>query len=468
MKTSVKLFIGLFVCLFAGLVSCEQLNKTESGQGTAEFSFDLKSEQDAKSSSDSSSVPSGIMISVENMAGIPVFTDKVIPLYTFGTEYVSKNIELATGQYRLTKFMVINTAGKVLFAAPVAGSPMAYLTTRPLPLTFNIMTNHVTKVMPEVLQVGNLNPDQFGYAAFGFQVINPLAFWVVCLLDNPLAESPVQLTFANLTVISPSGWRFTFRLQASPNNITIRGGADFYDLLVEKEGFEPQKFHISAEELKSTTQDKPLVLKIPSSAGYKVLSLQPGPEKGKDALVSNLEPDKNFGGHKYFEATFLSEPLLTVMRSNRSLIKFNLDSLPESAVLKKIILTLSYDFPVPYDISIFKPDIYPSPGIDWYGGVLQQIVEQWEEDKVTWNSQPKTTDINQVFIPPFNRNINFINIDVTRLFLPPATTSDGTEIPNHGMLFRLWPADKFPGFRFASSDFPEPNMRPKLTIYYTF
>ena len=57
-----------------------------------------------------------------------------------------------------------------------------------------------------------------------------------------------------------------------------------------------------------------------------MIILQPGPEAGKDAMVSNLEPDKNFGAHKYFEATFLSEPVLTVMRSNRSMIWFNLST----------------------------------------------------------------------------------------------------------------------------------------------
>ena len=56
-----------------------------------------------------------------------------------------------------------------------------------------------------------------------------------------------------------------------------------------------------------------------------------------------------------------------------------------------------------------------------------------------------------------------IDVDVTRLFV----TSAANALPNHGMLFRLWPADKFPGFRFASSDFAEPKMRPRLTIYYT-
>jgi hypothetical protein len=191
-----------------------------------------------------------------------------------------------------------------------------------------------------------------------------------------------------------------------------------------------------------------------------VLVLQPGPEKGKDAMISNLNPEKNFGDYKYFEATFLSEPILTVMRSNRSLIWFNPDSLPKSAVIMKVILTLKYDIPVPFDSSYLI-----GMGPLWVGGVLQQIVEPWDEFKVTWNTQPKTVEANQVYISPFIKNANFIDVDVTRLFVYPSTT-DPAIYPNYGMLFKLWPVDRFPGFRFASSDYPVAIMRPRLTIYY--
>ena len=183
---------------------------------------------------------------------------------------------------------------------------------------------------------------------------------------------------------------------------------------------------------------------------------------GKDAMISNLEPAKNFGDHKYFEATYLSESVLTVMRSNRSMIWFNTDSLPKSAVIKKVTLGLRYDLPIPFD-NTYVTDTYPSAGIAWYGGVLQQIIEPWEESKVTWNTQPKTIEANQVFIPPFIRNTNLIEVDVTKLFIP----ANASALPNYGLLFRLWPTDKFPGFRFASSDFPDPGMRPRLTIFYT-
>ena len=152
--------------------------------------------------------------------------------------------------------------------------------------------------------------------------------------------APAQLpTTADLTVFADNNWHYMFRLEASVNHLIIRGGSDIYIFLLEKEGYLPQKFDFTARELAATTRENPLILKIPyDSGGWKVLILQPGPDAGKDAMISNLEPDKNFGGHKYFEATFITEPVLTVMRSNNSLIWFDLNALPKSATIKKVTL----------------------------------------------------------------------------------------------------------------------------------
>jgi hypothetical protein len=358
--------------------------------------------------------------------------------------------------------MVINPSGAVSYAAPVAGSPLAYLCSKPLPFSFRIIAGQVTKIAPEVLVVGDQTPDKFGYAVFGIQVIKPLDIWVMCILDNPLLMAPTQITSAALTISAASGWHFTFKLEPAVNHLVIRGGSEIYSFVLTKDGYPAQNMKFTAKQLLATSKENPLILKIPYGSVEKVLILQPGPENGKDAMISNLEPDKNFGGYKYFEATYLSEPTLTVMRSNRSLIFFNLDSLPKSALIKKAILKLTYDLPIPFDNS-YITDTYPTPGTTWYGGVLRQIINPWEENSVTWNTQPETIEANQVFIPPFIRNTNVIEVDVTKLIV----SVSASPLANYGMLFKLWPVDKFPGFRFASSDFATPGMRPQLRVSYT-
>lgn len=467
MKTlSNSIHFGLILLAIVTLFSCEERGMDNNGIGTVEFSINVPDEisQSKSDTSGNTAVFSyQILISVEDLSGNPVYTDDLFPIYSFGTGFVSENVEFEAGEYMLTKFMVINPSGEVIFASPLEGSPLAYLANRPLPFNFTIFPELVTRVLPEVLAVDGQTPDNFGYASFGVQIIKPLQFYTICILDNPLSMAPSpQLTTAKLTVYNPDGWHYTFKLEAAINHLVIRGGSETYYFVLEKSGYLPQKILIYARELHASSEENPLVLKIPWDSQYEVLELQPGSERGKDAMISNLEPEKNFGDYKYFEATFLTEPVLTVMRSNRSLIYFHPDALPKSAVIKKVTLKLSYERPIPFD-STYITDTYPSSGIVWYGGVLQQIVEPWEESEVTWNTQPKTIEANQVYIPPFIRNVNRIEVDVTRLFVPLQEIA----APNYGMLFRLWPSDHFPGFRFASSDFPDATMRPKLTIYYT-
>ena len=467
MKNSGRLLLFIFAIpsIFA-LNSCDKKIASEKeAKGMAKFSFNLGTQavsSKAGNASDTAMMSYHMLVSIEDMYGKPVLTDKIIPVYMFGSGFISENIEIRTGEYNLTKFMVIDPSGKVFLASPLEGSPLAYLTNDPLPIYFNIIPGEITTIIPEVLEVGDHLPGDFGYANFGTNIIKPLEFYAICYLDNPLIMAPTQFTSAWLTVYANDGWSYTFWLQPLVNHLIIRGGSDYYTFVLEKEGYITQTLQYSAWDLRNTSKENPLVLKIPWGIQYKVLELQPGPEDGKDAMISNLEPDKNFGDYKYFETTFLTEPVLAVMRSNRSLIYFDMDSLPKSASIQKVILRLTYDLPVPFNDSIYiKPD--PSTGVEFYGAVLQQVIEPWDEHKVTWNSQPKTTEFNQVFIYPFILNTNVIEVDVTGLFVNPSANM----LPNWGMLFRLWPRDEFPGFRFASSDYAEPYMRPKLIIQYT-
>jgi hypothetical protein len=469
MRTSVKtLFILASILPLWFLISCEGRLDENSGKGKAEFSLTLPDDLTKSSPGtvqDSGIISYHIMVSVEDLEGNPVLTDFLIPVYAFGSGFTSENIELDAGDYHLTKFLVINPSGEVIYASPLEGSPLAYLVNDPLPLLFRIFPAEITRVIPEVLLVGDQLPGQFGYASFGIQIIKPLTFWAMCVFDpgNPLIMAPIQITTAKLTVYAGNNWHYSFDLKAGINRLVIRGGYDVYTFILEKEGFVTQKFQLTARELLATSEENPLILRIPWGSGdWKVLELQPGPDAGIDAMISNLEPDRNFGDHKYFEATYLSEQILTVMRSNRSLIRFDMNALPKSAVIKKVMLQLWYDVPVPFD-SIWIVNTDPATGAAWYGGVFQQVVEPWDEHQVTWNTQPKSIEANQVYLSPFIRNVNFIMIDVTSLFVPVAEIA----APNYGILFRLWPTERFPGFRFASSDFPEATMRPKLTVYYS-
>jgi hypothetical protein len=464
MKTSLRFFcISFIIIAVTGLTSCKKTTISDA-TGTIEFSLNLPdgAGQLKSASADAAVVSYQLMISVEDSKGNSVLSDKLIPLYTFGTGFISEKVELPSGEFRLTKFMIIDPSGAVIYATPLTGSQLAYLITRPLPVPFRIIAGQNTPIPTEVLLVGSQPPALFGYTTFGIQIIKPLDFYTFCIIDNPLVMAPVKLTSARLTISNNNGWSYTFALRDTINHLIIRGGSDKYTFLLEKEGYASQKLLFTGQQLLESTKEKPLVLKIPfgGTPVTKVMFFQPGPSTGKDAMISNIEPDKNFGDHKYFEATYMSESQLTVMRSNRSLIFFDLAKLPATAVVSKAVLKLTYDLPVPWDSTIFV--LSSATAVKPYG-VLQRIVEPWEEKTVTWNKQPKTTEMGQVYIQPFNRNTNSIEVDVTSLIV----MTSANVLPNHGMLFKLSSNGLFKGFRFASSDYPDSLMRPRLSIQYT-
>lgn len=465
MRTFTRSFSLILLVLFA-FSSCEK--NSDSSKGTAKFSIaSIEESNQLKSAwAEEDLVSYHLMVSVEDSDGNPVMTGDLIPAYLFGPGYISEELEMEAGEYRLTEFMLIDPSGEVIAATPAEGSPLAYLVNDPLPVSFSIAGGVATVVRPELLAVGDHTPGDFGYVSFGGPVIKPLAFYVVCIIDNPLSMAAIQPPVsADLTVYAGNVWHYTFRLEPSVNHLVIRGGFEYYTFLLKKEGYVSQTFRVKASELRATTRENPLRLKIPYDSGqWNRLVLQPGPEDGKDAMVSNLQPDMNFGEHKYFEATYITEPVLTVMRTNESMISFDMNSLPKSALIRKVTLTLWYDLPLPWDSTIF----YPAGAAEyrWHGGVLQKITEPWEENKVTWDNRPATTERGQVYISPFILNTNMITVDITTLYISDVTAV-AINSPVYGIYFRLWPDEWTPGFRFASSDFPNAGMRPKLTIYYT-
>jgi len=466
----VKPFIRyFFFFVLAGLLvfasSCEKEELPEAATGHLEISVAV--EETLKSAlNDSNDISTfHILLSVVNSLGETVLNKELIPLYRFGNQFITERIEMKAGRYQLSRFMVLDPDGTVVYASPLEGAPKAYLVKDPLPLGFSILPDQETRLVPEVLVVGNQDPSEFGYASFSFQVVRPLRFYAMAVIEDSMLMAPIVITDAVLTVHSPDGWSHWFYLEPRVNRIVIRGGVHYYKLMIEKEGFEPVIREVPADLLRSTTPEEPVIFRL-SRPLYHILTLQPGPEKGKDAMIMDIQPDHNFGDYPYFEATFLSDSILTVMRTMRSLLEFNPVGLPKDARIEKAILTLHFENLIPWD-SIFYDSLInyidPNYGFAWYGAVLQQIVQPWNEHEVTWDKQPQTIEANQVYISPTVISASFINMDVTSLFVPVQEIAAA----NHGMMLKLYPSEQFPGFRFASSDYPVPGMRPKLMIFYS-
>jgi hypothetical protein len=387
------------------------------------------------------------------------------------------------------KFLVVDWEGKVFLAAPVDGSPMAYLVDNPLPLPFNIHNNQTSKVVPEVLYVNHEPPEAFGYATFSYSLVRPLDFFVAVYIDDPRIMAPTMYTNAELTVMIEDVWRHSFMLEAKVNRVTVRDSHLNYTLLVHKKGFAQKELVLPRDELLKTSPENPLLIGLPVEDLY-VLVLQPGPDEGKDAMISQSLPKDNFGKFPFFEATAVSPVTSDVQHKlTRSLIEFDLNQLPKSATIERAVLTLYYPvydyadtvYPVTYATGgQTGPDTLTGPGSVEPLAIMQRVISPWQEHEVTWENQPETSTEGQVFIPRIYYIMDvscncFVppvseTVDVTTLLMPDAAG----EMP-HGMLLKLFKEEYPEWLRFASSDYEmlstsnlgQGKCWPKLEIYYS-
>ncbi len=192
------------------------------------------------------------------------------------------------------------------------------------------------------------------------------------------------------------------------------------------------------------------------------LVLQPGAECGEDAYIWELSNQNgtfgtteinNYGSSSSFlahEWTWIGDP-----GRRHSLLNFDFSLIPAGATILDARLDL-YGYPN-------SPDNGHSSASGSNESVIQRVTSFWEENTVTWNTQPSTTAANEVILAQsLNDYQDYTDINVT------AMMQDMVNDPANSFGFRLsmiTPAF-YRSLIFASSDHPDPNKHPRLTIIY--
>jgi hypothetical protein len=252
----------------AGFISCEDTTLESDPEGILSIGIAVDSEDPStKSALNDSSISSNIFIallSIINEDGEMVFQDKKIELYRFNNQFVSEEIKMKTGEYDLVRFLVLDPLGNVIFAAPMEGSPLAYLVLDPLPVHFKVTKNQHTFLAPEVLPVWNHTPEDFGYLSFGVSIVRPLVFFAAAYMyyENPMIMAPSLITSADMVIMADSTWKHRFKLEPRINRIIVRDGYPYYYIKVKKEGFVPFVGRFHRNELKRHTQQNPLMFPL--------------------------------------------------------------------------------------------------------------------------------------------------------------------------------------------------------------
>ncbi|NTV84252.1 MAG: DNRLRE domain-containing protein, partial [Bacteroidales bacterium] len=183
------------------------------------------------------------------------------------------------------------------------------------------------------------------------------------------------------------------------------------------------------------------------------LEIQPGPEEGKDAQLWTIMPDNNYGDIPKFDCSGWTH--YGVPGVNRGIIDFDLSAIPDNAEITDAKLNFYF--------VCLEPTYFGHTGEN--DAYLQLITEPWEEDSVTWNNQPLTTETDQLYLPPStDPYMDYTDLEVTNLIRKLHAEPENY----HGIMLRLLNESPYRCLLFASSDYMDTvEMRPKLVITYT-
>jgi hypothetical protein len=162
MKTKSLLFVIIILLSF----SCSE-NSDEPKAG--KMSFSLKSNDRGSNGERVEGLDNAtkVFVSVETTNGTVVKDLAELTLLHVGDDFVSQNIELLPGSYKLTKFIVTDDSNTALYVTPIENSDLASLVSDPLPVDFSIADKETTTLALEVVSTDEeepTTPDSFGYS----------------------------------------------------------------------------------------------------------------------------------------------------------------------------------------------------------------------------------------------------------------------------------------------------------------
>lgn len=259
MRTLIRTLLFFF---FVFAVSCSKNKESKPIDGTIEFALNVKKSLKSNSSQDSPAI-SHIIVTIEGHDGVPVYTSEKVELLSFGNEYISYPLSLAPGTYKLTKFMVLDINGNVVYACPKAGSEQAYLVNQPLDIRFEINEDEVTKLLPEVIKTESSTPSAFGYFDASFQLVKTFDFLIAVFVYDE-SQKNYKLTESAITISGDSAELYTIQLGNQTTKVSVNDKYSIYMLSISKTGYENYISTFSTDSLKACFS-KPLVIILKKS-----------------------------------------------------------------------------------------------------------------------------------------------------------------------------------------------------------
>jgi predicted outer membrane repeat protein len=272
MKKSINHFRIVAFLMICGLLSACQKEKNNDSQNgnSVEFAVNIVNKKSAlKNALDYNlSDAKKIVLTIQTANGIATqYTNAEIKIYQMNGAFYSQKIILQSGSYKLSSFVLLDSANNTIYAAPLQGSQEAQNVTIALPLSFMVTTNTSTPVNVEVLSTENKTPGDFGLTSFPISEVKVLNF-MIAVADK---ESDRLLT-AKLSVTNGSYSHTQMLDSIASNMVTVIDSFKTYTLTIESSGYQFYTYTFSHDSLKifnATGSHLPLLVElIPSKAIY--------------------------------------------------------------------------------------------------------------------------------------------------------------------------------------------------------
>jgi len=196
----------------------------------------------------------------------------------------------------------------------------------------------------------------------------------------------------------------------------------------------------SSDYTSDTTKRPKLVVKYVTP--YKITI-----KANKDARISSANATTNYGDDEYFQS--LGWLPKSGWYTDRSLLEFDLSSIPDDAVIGKAILKL---YGVNHDPAQRSNESY-----------LYRVTEHWAEDTVTWNNQPTYTTTDSIYLPESDSSTQNYNVN-----LKDFVEQWHNDTANYGLMIKLADESTQQNTKmvFASSDYTTDTTKyPVLEVY---
>lgn len=265
MKTN---FILLFVFLFF-LSSCKDenlINEPVNSKGTVKLSYQAGLQKTSAIDDIRYAV-----VTVENQSETVIYTQQKIEMFKMSGTFISAPLSFDVGDnYNLTEFLLLDKNSNILYISPKEGSEKAMLVDDPLNISFNILKDQTTHVVPEVLEAEGSASD-FGYATFGFQVVNTFKFMTQTFKFD-LFQQQLVPTKSSVLIKNAADTLYAGELSDSIKTIYMADNFDTCEVTVSKQGFNSIVKQYTKTELESFSS-VPLTLTFQTPSGLPTVGL---------------------------------------------------------------------------------------------------------------------------------------------------------------------------------------------------